>query len=67
MNCLERVPFEGVFIDVYKETRRNTRRNADIMVIQLASMVDDFPQTINAWNSLSFIDAQFLANFRSKL
>ena len=45
MNGLAKVPFEDILVRCIREQEENTMRNSDILVIQLASMVNGFPQT----------------------
>ena len=42
INGLAQVPFEGVLVEAYKGTRRNTTWNLDRLAIQLASMDSRF-------------------------
>ena len=65
---LAQVPFEGVLVEVYKDTRRKH----NIKFRQIGHTTSQygqsfFPKTISAWNGLAFAKAPSLAVFKSNL
>ena len=66
INCLAQVPFEGVLVEAYNDTRRKH----NMKFRQIGHTTSQYGQsffrkTISAWNGLAFAEAPSLAVFRS--
>ena len=63
--CVQ-VPFEGILVEAYKDTRRkHNMKFREIGHTTSQYGQSFFPKTISAWNGLAFAEAPSLAVFRS--
>ena len=68
INGLAQVSFEGILIEAYK----GTRRKHNMKFRQIGHTTSQYgqslsPETISAWNGLSFAEALSLAEFMSNI